>query len=264
MTDSFVAKRELERCRENLKNSNVLFESGSDAAIDLIAGAIRTICNWSTEERNGYQSLLRQTGLVSRIRFPCHPDFWGCEVSGLHFYLIDGIDFRCAGKTPFMRLGSFSITSSLAEVRVENGGQIFMSGMDLHTNIPGMNCNLQLLPLSLENSPISTTNSLVEGVWRTIGISRQLRQPFIDWWATSKVLCCNGKSYSRQELIDYVANKSGGAHVSPRLDSESLYQYERDKFAQLKNIKILSSGLHKTVQVIGLELLEALNACAAT
>ncbi len=132
----------------------------------------------------------------------------------------------------------------------------------MKTDIPGTNFNIELLPLSPENSPLGTKDGSVDGVWRTVTVARKLDQPFIEWWAISKVLICDSKSYSRQELINYVANKSGGSHVSPVLSKEDLYQYEEDKFAQLKNIRIRRSGLHKTVQVVALELLEALNACA--
>ena len=102
-------------------------------------------------------------------------------------------------------------------------------------------------------------NSKVIGIWRSIDISTKLNQSFSDWWTRSKALGHHKRTYTRQELIDYVANKSGGSHVSPRLTTENLYRLEHDKFEQLKNIQIRQSGLHKTVHIIGIELLAALD-----
>lgn len=213
-------------------------------------------------KRDGYQSLLRQADLIKRIRFPSQPDFYGCELPDIHFFLIDGMDFRHPGRSLFMRLGSFSTMSDLAEVGFDAAGNGFISQFHMRSDIPQTTCNIEMLPVTPDNRmPAGSIDLKVEGIWRTISVSKKLKQPFIEWWSTSKVLRCGKKHYSRQELIDYVANQSGGAHVSPSLNEKDLYKYEVDQFKQLKNIEISKSGLHKTVQVIGVELLDALRAC---
>lgn len=243
----------------NLQSAVDLFSKGSDAAVDLIAGCARTICNWSDGSNSGYQSLLRQADLVSRIRFPSKPRRFGCEVMGLHFPLFDGLDLCYEGGKLFGQLGSFSINSRDAGIAVEIPNRISIFGMDMKDNIPGTSVNIVFSDVNELDYLAWTNNSRVIGFWRSIDISKRLNQSFSDWWIGSKALGHHKRTYTRQELIDYVANKSGGSHVSPRLTTENLYRLEHDKFEQLKNIQIRQSGLHKTVHIIGIELLAALD-----
>lgn len=251
--------RELRRARENLQSAVDLFSNGSDAAVDLIAGCVRTMCNWSTAPKSGYESLLKQANLVTQIRFPSKPRRFGCEVMGLHFPLFDGLDLCYKGGKLFGQLGSFSINSNDAGILVESPNHISLIGMDMKDNIPGTGWNIDFFEVNESDCLALANYSKVIGIWRSIDISTKLNQSFSDWWTGTKALGHQKRAYTRQELIDYVANKSGGSHVSPKLSSENLYRLENDKFEQLKNIHIGQSGLHKTVHIIGIELLAALD-----
>ena len=177
----------------------------------------------------------------------------------LHYPLFDGLDLHHEDGQLFGQLGSFSINSSDAGIVVKAPNHISITGMDMKDNIPKTSANIDFFEVNELDRLAWENNSKVIGIWRSIDISTKLNQSFSDWWIGTKALGHQKRAYTRQELIDYVANKSGGSHVSPKLTSENLYRLEHDKFEQLKNIHIRQSGLHKTVHIIGIELLAALD-----
>jgi len=87
------------------------------------------------------------------------------------------------------------------------------------------------------------------------------RSAFKIWYKEDKVIRFNNVNYSREDIVQYITNKSGGAHLDPKLNQEDLYNLEKEKISQLINIVPLTSGLNETLVVIARELISALLHC---
>lgn len=60
--------------------------------------------------------------------------------------------------------------------------------------------------------------------------------PFNDWWSKVVIIDKNRNAFTRKELVLFVANQNGGAHIDPNLD---------EKYAQLSRFNSLAWKLVK-------------------
>ncbi|MFD1036523.1 hypothetical protein ACFQ15_17975 [Sphingomonas hankookensis] len=66
--------------------------------------------------------------------------------------------------------------------------------------------------------------------WRAVlDAGAMVFEPFEDWWRSSIIVRSNGEKFSRSDIVGYVADQDGGAHVDPEIDA-AFESMRRDAF----------------------------------
>lgn len=196
MTDKTAIFHELDRVKNNLEDSLKSFSGGKDHAIDIVAMTVRTICNWSLEggKASGYQSLLRQADLVTTIRFPISAKQFGCEIPGIRFFLLDGIELFYPNKKPLIKMSCFHFRSVDSRIVHNRNLDFSFHEIDFNGFVAGSKAGLQLLNLTPENLPdVGSVSTQIYAKWQTLTHTRRLKKKFAEWWTTEKVLRLNKK-----------------------------------------------------------------------
>jgi hypothetical protein len=246
-------KEKFTNCIQNIQRNMNDFIDGKVYAIDDLATKIRVMCHHTKFSH----SLLDQLKLEDKILFQNKKSKSGIQLEGLTYKILEGLDFY-SNQTKIELRGGFKIKKD-GYIKIDDFGNIAMNGLF-------WNKDEEILDNTAVNVLDYVAKQNIKKIYNykwylsddIIAQDVEKKSSFNDWWSKDCVVEITNESYTRKDIVLYIANKAGGAHVDPHYQKEDLYTLEKEKIDQLLNMRFITSGLHSTLIIVAKELLIAL------